>query len=128
MPDLVDVDLDALAPPLKRARLGGKVYRLPGDMPLVLFFKIQAFGQRVERGEDEMAMLTELSEELLALFKVHQPTLKALPDMGVLVLLQALGAIYGGGPGEAPASTPTPRSRKKTASAKAPSSRRRTSR
>ena len=127
MPELVDVDLDALAPVPTRAKLAGKVYKLPGDMPLDLFFKIQTFGDRVEKGESEMVMLEELHDQLLALFQVHQPALKTLPPMGVTQLLQALGAIYGGGLGEAPAS-PTPRSRKRTPSSKASASRRATSR
>lgn len=128
MADLVDVDLDALAPRPKRVRLGGKVHRLPGDMPMGLFMRIQAFGQRVAAGDDETAMLAELSDELLELFQVHQPQMKTLPPMGITQLLQALGAIYGGGPGEAPAQTRAPRSRKKTPSATASSRRPRTSR
>ena len=116
MAELVDVDLDALAPAPKRTRLGGKVYRLPGDMPLELFFRIQAFEQRVNAGEDETALLSELRDELLALFQVHQPQMKALPPIGVLTLMASLGAIYSGGSrGEAPPTT-TPRSRKRTPS------------
>jgi hypothetical protein len=113
---LVDVDLDALAPAAKRVRLGGKVYRLPGDMPMPLFLRIQNYEQRAEKGEDETVMLAELQGELLTLFQVHQPTLKALPDIGVLVLLASLGAIYGGAAGEAPRTSTKRPPRKKTPS------------
>jgi hypothetical protein len=107
MAELADVDLDALAPRPKKVKLGGKLYKLPGDMPMPLFLRIQAFGQRTEQGEDETVLLSELHEELLGLFKVHQPALKALPEIGVLTLLQSLGAIYGGGA----AADPTPANR-----------------
>jgi hypothetical protein len=125
MPDLVDVDLDALAQPPKRVKLAGKVWKLPGDMPLELFFKVQSFEHRVDAGEAETAVLQEIHDELLALFQVHQPGLKALPAMGVLDLAQALPRIYAGGavPGEAQAETPTPRSRKRTPSRPAAPSR-----
>jgi hypothetical protein len=126
---LVDVDLDALAPRPIRARLGGKTYKLPGDMPLELFFRIQAFEQRVEKGENEMTLLSELRDEILALFQVHQPQMKTLPDMGVTTLLQALGAIYGGAPAGPPTRTPTPPSKKRTpSSGRAAPARRATSR
>lgn len=114
-----DVDLDALAPAPKRAKLGGKWHQLPGDMPFPLFMRIQGYEARVEKGEDEAGLLGELSEELLALFQVHQPTMKTLPDMGITVLLQALGAIYGGAVGEAPAPANRATRRQKT---KTPSS------
>lgn len=131
MPELIDADLDALAPPLKRVKLGGKVWKLPGDMPMPLMLRIQNYGARTEAGEDETALLAELQDELLALFKVHQPTLKELPEIGVLTLLQSLGAIYGGAVGEAPAPNRAARraqsrpAKKKTPSSSAPSSKRR---
>jgi hypothetical protein len=114
---LVDVDLDALAPRPKRVKLAGKRWILPGDMPMPLFLRIQNYEQRVDKGEDEGALLGELSDELLGLFKVHQPTMKELPEMGVLTLLQSLGAIYGGAVGELPQQGPaTPPQRKRTPS------------
>ena len=127
---LVDVDLDALAPLPKRVKLGGKVYKLPGDMPMPLFLRVQNYEQRVEKGENENILLAELQDELLALFQVHSPTLKVLPEIGVLVLLQSLGAIYGGAVGEAPApNRATRREKKRTPSppAKARAARRATS-
>jgi hypothetical protein len=94
----VDVDLDALAPAPKRVKLAGKVWKLPGDMPMELFIRTQAYESRVEAGEDEAQMLMELQGEILALFKVHQPTMKSLPPIGLVQLLRALGQIYGGEP------------------------------
>lgn len=119
---LVDVDLDALAPTAKRVRLAGKLWMLPGDMPMPLFLRIQGYEQRVEKGEDETVLLGELQDELLALFQRHQPALKELPEIGVLTLLQALGAIYGAtGKPPAPAAAParTVPSRKRTPSSTA---------
>jgi hypothetical protein len=129
---LVDVDLDALAPRPKTIKLASKIWKLPGDMPMPLYLRIQAFESRVEGGEDETIMLSELHGELLTLFQVHQPTLKALPEIGVLVLLQSIGAIYGGGnPGEPAApNRATRRQKKRTPSrpATAPRASRATSR
>lgn len=99
----VDVDLDALAPAPKRVRLAGMVWRLPGDMPMPLFMRTQGYEARVAAGEDEAGMLLELQGEILELFRVHQPKLTKLPQIGLVQLLRALGQIYGGGPaGEAP--------------------------
>lgn len=129
MPDLVDIDLDALAAPPKRAKLGGKVYKLPGDMPLELFFRVQSFEQRVENGENEVTVLSEIRDELLGLFQVYQPTMKKLPPMGVLELAQALPRIYAGGAvGEPPPNRETRRQRKRTPSKTSPQTRRPTSR
>lgn len=91
----VDVDLDALAPTPKRVRLGGKVWQLPGDMPMPLFMRTQGYEARVAAGEDEGQLLIELQAEILALFQVHQPKLTELPEIGLVQLLTALGQIYG---------------------------------
>lgn len=126
MADLVDVDLDALATPPKRVKLGGKTWKLPGDMPMDLFFKVQAYEQRLDAGEDQFAVLAEIKDELLALFQVHQPTTKALPSMGVLELAQALPRIYASGmAGEPPENRATRRSKKRTPSPPATAARRR---
>lgn len=128
MPEpLVDVDLDALAPLAKRVKLGGKIYKLPGDMPMPLFLRIQNYETRIENGEGESSLLTELQDELLTLFKVHQPALKVLPEIGVVGLLQSLGAIYGGGAAEGEAgptqNRATRRQKKRTPSSSARPSR-----
>lgn len=127
---LSGVDLDALAPVPKNVKLGGRWHKLPGDMPLGLFLRIQAYEQRVDSGEDEAALLGEMSDELLTLFQVHQPKMTKLPEIGVLGLLGSLGAIYGGTAGEPPApNRQARRQRKKTPSppVKARASRARTS-
>lgn len=122
---LVDVDLDALAKPPKRVKLGGKVWKLPGDMPMDLFFRVQAFEQRIDAGEDQVGVLAEIKDELLDLFKVHQPTIKALPNMGVLELAQALPRIYAPGTaGEPRPNRATRRSKKRTPSPPATAARR----
>lgn len=121
MPD-VDVDLDALAPAPKTVKLGGKRYKLPGDMPMGLFLRIQGYEGRVEAGADEAALLDELQGEILALFQVHQPAMKVLPEMGVVQLMASIGAIYGGGAavGEPTPNRATRRSKKRTPSSTKP--------
>jgi hypothetical protein len=95
-PQLVDVDLDALAPAAKRVKLDGKVWKLPGDMPLSLFLHLQAYEQRIEAGVDETVLLEEMAGNLLELLQVHQPQLKALPKIGLQTLVKALPAVYSG--------------------------------
>jgi hypothetical protein len=106
---LADVDLDALVPRTKTAKLNGKLYKLPYDMPMELFMRLQDYEGRAAKGEDELVMLAEVQDELLKLFQVHSPTMKTLPPMGVQQLLLSLGAIYGGAVGEAPPPTPPKR-------------------
>ncbi len=115
---LVDVDLDALAPRPKTVKLDGKVWKLPGDMPLPLFFQLQAYEQRIEEGVTESVLLAEMSDALLSLLKVHQPQLKELPGIGLQTLVAALPAIYSGGAavGEATPNRETRRQRTRTAS------------
>jgi hypothetical protein len=120
----VDVDLDALAPKPKRARLGGKTYLLPGDMPMELFFEIQAFESRTDAGEDETVLLSELRDKILTLFQVHQPAMKTLPAMGVTQLLKTLGAVYGSAEGEAPAANRATRRQKTKTPSSTPPTRR----
>lgn len=116
---LAEIDLDALAPKPKRVKLGGKWYRLPGDMPMGLFVRVQGYEQRIDAGEDEAGLLTELQSELLALFQVNQPTMKKLPEIGVLSLMGALGAIYASG--EAAPAAPANRAQTRQAKRKTPS-------
>lgn len=127
-PQTVDVDLDALAPAPKRVKLAGKVWRLPGDMPMDLFMRMQTYGPRLLDGADESELLAELQGELLALFQEYQPTLKKLPAMGFVQLMRALGDIYGPGepPGEAapPAGNRVARRARTRTPSKAPSPRR----
>lgn len=121
MPTPIDIDLDALAPPNKRVKLAGKVWQLPGDMPMELFIRTQGYEARVSAGEDEAQMLVELKDEILALFKVNHPELKELPQIGLVQLLRSLGQIYGGQTGEAPAANrATRRARTRTPSSKKP--------
>lgn len=117
---LVDVDLDALAPSPKKMRLGGKVWKLPGDMPMELYFRLQSFDEQIKAGADETGLLASLRDELLELMQVHQPTLKELPaGIGLRTLIGALPAIYSGATeGEGTPNRATRRSKKKTTSAK----------
>lgn len=117
---LVDVDLDALAPRPTTIRLAGKVWKLPGDMPMDLYFRLQSFDQQIQAGADETGLLGSLRDELLELLQVHQPNLKSLPaGIGLKTLIGALPAIYSGGAeGEGTPNRATRRSKRKTTSAK----------
>jgi hypothetical protein len=119
MADTVDVDLDALVPTPKRVRLAGKVWELPGDLPMELFLRTQAYEQRIAGGEPEVNLVRELNAEILELFRVHQPGLERLPAIGLVQMMRALGQIYGPGapPGEAtPPNRAARRQRTRTAS------------
>lgn len=93
----VDFDLDALAPTPKQVRIGGVIYALPGDMPLELFIKVNAFDQRLKAGEDEGQVVEELYDEVLALFQEHQPDMDSLPrGVGLTGLLGLVVGTYSG--------------------------------
>lgn len=92
----VDVDLDALAPVPKRVRLAGKVWKLPGDLPMELLMQLEQFEARSNKPEaDEYALLRDLQDVILGLFQVHQPTLRKLPTMGLFGLLRLIREVYG---------------------------------
>jgi|SRR6185312_6118341 len=43
------IDLDVVVPELKKVRLGGKTYKVPGDMPMEIFLRLN----RAENIKDE---------------------------------------------------------------------------
>lgn len=92
MPDAQIIDLDALVGPPKKVRLAGEIYKLPADLPAALFLKISAYADS-ELSEVEMA--EDLYEELLELFRVHQPDVESLP-IGIAQMVLAIPQIYQG--------------------------------
>ena len=93
MPEANIIDLDALVGPPKKVRLAGEIYKLPADLPAPLFLKISTYADS-ELSEAEMA--EDLSEELLELFRVHQPDVESLP-IGIAQMVLAVPQIYQGG-------------------------------
>lgn len=105
------VDLDAVVGPPKKVRLGGQVYVLPGDIPVELYLALNQAAQAETDGEGDQVEI--LYEQLLDLFRTHQPDLESLP-LSMTQLVQAIPTIYGGDEGK---SKPTPaRARRTTAS------------
>lgn len=98
-------DLDVVAGPPRRVRLGGRIYILPPDLPIETYLKINQAANR-EDTQPESDQFADLYETLLELFQVHQPRVKRLP-IGIVTLLQAIPTIYG--PGNASESEPAGR-------------------
>lgn len=68
------IDLDAMLPASKTAKLGGFTYRLPGDMPLVTFLTVNQVNSMQEDGEqDSVAVLNKMVDALVDLFAWHLP-------------------------------------------------------
>jgi hypothetical protein len=125
-----DLDLDALAAPPRRVKLGGKWWKLPGDMPMELFLRTQTYQARTEAGEDEGQMLVELKDEITGLFRVHHPSFELPAGTGLIQLLKLLGAVYGPGDalGEVTPNRAARRSKTRTASSRPSKARAATSR
>ena len=90
------IDLDALVGPPKKVKLGGEIYSLPADLPAPLFLKISTYADS-ELSEAEMA--EDLYEELVELFRVHQPAIDSLP-IGIAQMVLAIPQIYQDGVSE----------------------------
>ena len=118
MPDAQIIDLDALVGPPKKVRLAGEVYKLPADLPAPLFLKISTYADS-EMSEAEMA--EDLYEELLELFRVHQPDVESLP-IGIAQMVLAVPQIYQGGdePAEEGGARPSRAGTRSTKSRKRP--------
>lgn len=71
-------DLDVLVPSPKRVRLGGVVYRLPGDMPLETFLRINALASAEGEGRSLESAVEDTIDAIIDLF-----TREALPEANV---------------------------------------------
>ena len=116
MPSAEIRDLDVLLPQPIKVRLDGKVWTVPGDLPAPTYLRLRQLAAEGDVDDDEeaqLAVMAELYDMLLDLFRVHQPDLVELP-MGVAQLVRAVGVIYGDAPADPPTKRqPTPRSPRK---------------
>lgn len=88
-------DLDVLAPARKRVRLAGQEYELPGDVPVATMLELERLAQEAERGDmDDYEAGRLLYEQVLGIFRVHQPDIVSLP-FGIEQLAAFVPTVYG---------------------------------
>jgi hypothetical protein len=110
--------------------LHGETYRLPGDLPAPLYVKLLALRERAQTasaGEAEGAtqeLNLQLHDELLALFRLHQPDLERLP-LGVNEMVLAVGYIYSPAARERAEGKAKPAAKPRSRSTRTPASRKR---
>ena len=94
---VVDLDLDAIAPPRRTVRLNGRVYELPGDMPIDTIVRaMQLQGQMESEDEDKsLAAINELLEIIYDLFRQCDPEFVPMP-LGLNAVMQILGLVLSG--------------------------------
>ena len=85
------IDLDAALPPDKRVKLAGKVYSLPGDLPVELFLRIQ----RASTSLGENGAIEDLHGAVLELFRSRDKTVKELP-IGMAQMVTLIVQVYTG--------------------------------
>lgn len=85
------IDLDSVLGKPKVVQLDGKRYKLPADLPAPLFLKLAA------GSADDFSAETvrELYEDVLALFRVHQPDMDDLP-VGMVQMYTIIPRVYMG--------------------------------
>lgn len=81
MPSHELTDLDVLLPEPRPVQLGGKVYKLPGDLLVPTMIELQQLQSRVDSDDEaEVAAAVEgLYAKVLELFRVHQPEIESVP-------------------------------------------------
>lgn len=96
-------DLDALVPSDKKVSLGGRLYTVPGDIPMEVFVRVNKAG--LLEDEDEAAAIQEMVGALVDLFSwnaIGKPSEddtrasveKTLRRLGVGTISKMLHAIY----------------------------------
>jgi len=96
------VDLDALIPEPKVATLGGKEYRLPGDLPMEIYLRVQHAGEKEDDSETSAieAMLSAMSDLFAweypddAQEEIRSAVGKVMLGRGVKFCLTLVRAIY----------------------------------
>lgn len=96
------IDLDDILGEDKLVKLQGETYRLPPDLPVELYLKIQRLASQ---DASETEMIEALYEDVLTLFRHKKPDLKELP-LSLAQLVTAIPTIYGGGADEDDAARP----------------------
>lgn len=90
---IIDVDAAGILTEPVQVRIRGDVFTLPGDVPAPLYAKlILVSGQGGDAGQETAA---DLYDELLTVFRQHQPDLARLP-LGLNEMTTVVGYIYGG--------------------------------
>lgn len=112
------IDLDAALPPDKQVKLAGTVYKLPGDLPVELYLRVQRAAQAIGTPEAGEEVVEEMVDILERLFRTRYPEWQLPSDVGLARLITAINQIYVA----QPEPDPTPR-RAGTASSKRASSR-----
>lgn len=62
-----DLDLDVLAPPERSFTMGGREYRLPGDLPARTVVRFVEMGARMETMGDDVQANAEVLDEMISL-------------------------------------------------------------
>ena len=99
------IDLDKLVGDDKLVTLAGQQYRLPPDMPVELYLRINRYAN-----EDlsDPQMVESLYQEVLGLFRYGDPDIESLP-LSMSQLVQAIGRIYGEDDGDVDANPTSPK-------------------
>ncbi len=88
------IDLDEVIPEDTTVKLGGVLYKLPGDIPTPDFLAISRAHARLtepqETAEDMILAAEGLYERILELFQVRNPDVEKVP----LGLQQAISLVY----------------------------------
>jgi len=94
---VVDLDLDAIAPPNRTLRLGGKVYELPGDMPIETIIRaMQLQGQMESEDEAEaVGAINSLIEIIYDLFRECDPDFVPI-KLSLSNVMNILGLVLSG--------------------------------
>lgn len=116
------IDLDAALPEDKQVRISGKVYRLPGDLPVELYLRIQRASKNLGTDGTD-ASIEDIRDSVLALFQSRDKTIKALPpEVGLAQMVTLITRVYAG------EEEPNPRRTRGGATSSKPASRSRSSR
>lgn len=113
MTKIIDVDVVVGKP--KEVKLKGVIYKVPADMPVELYLRVNNFDPAAEEKE----VIQGLYNDLLGLFREYQPELESLP-LGLVQMMATIPLIYNAGDDdEAPKGrTPVRRGSKRTTSRK----------
>lgn len=92
------IDLDAAVPSSMGVRINGKVYEVPGDIPIPQFLEIERLTRALDSPEEGEGgrTLEQLYEVVLDLFREKDPDIEDLPigphRLGALVVQLYSGA------------------------------------
>jgi hypothetical protein len=106
-------DLDVIAAPDRRVKLGGHTFRVPGDPPTGWLLAFRSLtGKFSDDDADELEIVEQLRDAVVDLFCIRQPDaeadiLGAVDSLGVPTLVQAVNLIYATAQ-EAPQESPRP--------------------